>query len=531
MNLTGGLCDRIVLQRDGDGFADARFEGATAASGAVEARVLCDGAVVEGFEWIEVGRAANGRFAGRLQGLRAGGPYEITLRIRHQGEVATTCAVRDVLVGDVWLLGGQSQMQGAGFFSEDSRLEPHPHVRAQYMDDQWDVAREPLHNMEVAVDPVHALIDGGPPTCEPFRQQGPGFSFGLDMQRRAGVPQGLIPCAHSGTSMQQWDPAEVELGGASLFGAMIRRLRHAGGRVKGVIWAQGESDATAECAPHYGARMRAFIEAVRRHAGDPGLPFVMAQIARSGDAGEDRAAWNSIQEQQRRLGDEIHRCALVPTIDLELDDTIHYGGAAQVRLGRRLADAAWSLTGDDQTPRPIRLAKVTLQSNPWRELAVFDVQFHNVVGRLVAGSRPEGFAVLDASGRPLPSLYRTRLHGDRVHLLLYHPARESGSLRPPKPSNLSVASWPMGIQASAPFPASRRTAGTSPARSPAHSRHLASPGRRSGRATRSGPGRRRWPARCRRRTRPGPSGCRSRRWRCAAGAAVPVPRPWGFPFL
>ena len=213
-----------------------RFEGASASSGTVEARVLCDGRVVAGFEWVEVGRARNGRFEGRLQGLPAGGPYEITLRVRDQGAVSGTCAVRDLLVGDVWLLGGQSQMQGAGFFSENSRLEPHAQVRALYMDDRWDVARDPLHNLEAAVDPVRAMIDGGPPTCEPFRQQGPGFSFGLDMQRRAGVPQGLIPCAHGGTSMRQWDPADVEHGGRSLFGAMVRRLRHAGGRVRGAIW-------------------------------------------------------------------------------------------------------------------------------------------------------------------------------------------------------------------------------------------------------------------------------------------------------
>ena len=206
MQIAIGLSDHMVLQRDSDGASDARFEGSCVSAGAVEAHVACGGGVLVGFDWIEVGRARNGRFDGRLCGLPAGGPYDIRLRVRHPGAVAAaTCSVRDVLVGDVWLLGDQSQMEGTGIFSEGSRLEPDARVRALFMHDVWDVAREPLHNVDVAVDPVHAEIDGGCSQREPFRQQGPGLAFGLDMHRRSGVPQGLIPCAHTATADQQSD--------------------------------------------------------------------------------------------------------------------------------------------------------------------------------------------------------------------------------------------------------------------------------------------------------------------------------------
>ena len=40
-----------------------------------------------------------------------------------------------------------------------------------------------------------------------------------EMLRRTGVPQGLIACAHGGTSMAQWSPKLKRLGGDSLYGA------------------------------------------------------------------------------------------------------------------------------------------------------------------------------------------------------------------------------------------------------------------------------------------------------------------------
>ena len=53
------------------------------------------------------------------------------------------------------------------------------------------------------------------------------------------VPQGVICCAHGGTSMDQWSPEGRDLGGdESLYGAMYRRFVHNGSRVKGMFWYQ-----------------------------------------------------------------------------------------------------------------------------------------------------------------------------------------------------------------------------------------------------------------------------------------------------
>jgi len=181
-----------------------------------------------------------------------------------QEAVAST--VEDVLVGDVWILAGQSNMQGVGLLKH--RLPPVDAVRAFYMDDRWAPAEDPIHNLDAAVDSVHVELSGGTrPQPARFTGVGPGVAFGQDMFEATGVPQGLIACAHGGTSMEQWDPALKRLGSRSLYGAMLRRFQKNGSRVAGVVWYQGESDANAEAAPHYTRRMKRLVRAMRAGPG------------------------------------------------------------------------------------------------------------------------------------------------------------------------------------------------------------------------------------------------------------------------
>ncbi len=104
-----------------------------------------------------------------------------------------------------------------------------------------------------------------------------GLSFAVEMVKRTGVPIGLIPCAHGGTSMSQWDPTLKDKGGDSLYGAMIRRFQTIGGKVAGVVWYQGESDASPSAAPKFPTKFEEFVAAVRRDFGQPDLPFYMCR--------------------------------------------------------------------------------------------------------------------------------------------------------------------------------------------------------------------------------------------------------------
>ncbi len=165
--------------------------------------------------------------------------------------------------------------------------------------------------------------------------------FAVTMVESTGVPIGLVACAHGGTSMEQWNPSKKEQGGNSLYGSMLRQVKEAGGKVKGVLWYQGESDALgrAKRRRSYPRVFTDFIASVRSDFGQPELPFYYVQIGRF-VAGADPKGWNAVQDAQRTLPERVPNTAVVSVIDLELDDGIHVGTQGLKRAGQRLAEIA-----------------------------------------------------------------------------------------------------------------------------------------------------------------------------------------------
>lgn len=418
MQITEGLFSRMVLQRNKSNQSRAKFAGTCGAVGILEARVRTCGRTLPGWNWRKVGRAKGRRLSGAVNGLKVGGPYDIDLRIVDRGQTVEELAVKDVLVGDVWILAGQSNMQGIGWLVE--KLKPMQQVRAFYMTDEWDVAVDPLHTLWCAVDPVHG---GNPqaPRVQPDRYNGvgPGVAFGQDLYRRTGIPQGLLCCAHGGTSMSQWDPAFKKAKGHSLYGAMYRRFRKNGGAVAGVFWYQGCSDANPQAAPCYTQKMKKLVQSMRRDLKDAKLPVVAVQISRTTGRG-DGQWWDSIREQQRRLPESIRNLAVVPAIDLPLSDGIHISGKGQQALGKRAAEAMSVLReGRKAGLPPIEIRDIAVKANPISNLGDVIVRFRNVQGALAAPGLPTGFYVDAVTA--MNNHYRVDLEGDKAIIHMGNP--------------------------------------------------------------------------------------------------------------
>jgi len=271
--------------------------------------------------------------------LPTGGPYTLHLR---DGAV-----VDDVHVGDLWLLAGQSNIEGNGEWVDPTPA--HPHVRVLGLDRRWHVAEEPLHEPLHAADAVRlATLDNierrrrdevGPRTIG----TGPGLPFAVALTTATGTPTGLVAAAHDGSTMQEWDPGARDRGGESLYGSTWLQVQAAGGSVTGVIWYQGESDSHPAGAATYGRALTRLIAALRRdfHAST----VIQVQQCRLGVDPQvlvpklpllTDESWSRVRDLQRTGDADV----VVSAVDLSLHDFIHLDRRSVQRLGERLARAA-----------------------------------------------------------------------------------------------------------------------------------------------------------------------------------------------
>ncbi len=408
LQVTEGAADYQVFQRGPANTATLRVSGPAggAAGKTVEARVIAAGQPVSGFDWQAAGKVSDANWSAEVKDLPAGGPYRLELRVAGAAQVT---AVSNLLVGDLWILGGQSNMEGYGRLTPGQLPVPSSRVNSLDMTDTWVTAEDPLHRLPDSVDSVHWRRDAnGQPRrlqgeelrtwiAKRSRGAGVGLPFALEMVSRTGVPVGLIPCAHGGTSMDQWSPGRKDQGGASLYGAMLRRFRLAGGKVRGMLWYQGEAEASVQGAAVFEDKFVQFIQAVREDFDQPDLPFYYVQIGRhTSDA--DQLSWNRVQDIQLKVERRLPNLWMTGCADCELDDGIHIGTDDQRVLGRRLAMLAAG--GTRRGPRPVA---ARLSGN------VVSIEFSEVNDGLTHDGRLTGFVVVDPNGKALPNIFRARV--------------------------------------------------------------------------------------------------------------------------
>lgn len=414
LRVTAGAVDDQVFQRDANGSASIRLSGtADAADGkAVEARLSRKAIALTG--WDQVATISGGHWSGEVRNVPTGGPYRVEFRI--PGANAAT-AVKDLLVGDLWVLAGQSNMEGVGDLVDTEM--PNELVHNFDMADNWMVAEDPLHSLPGAADRVHWRRNAN---REPERLEGQdlrdfirarkkgaglGLPFAVEMVRRTSVPIGLLSCAHGGTSMDQWDPALKYKEGDSLYGSMVRRFRAAGGRVTGLLWYQGESDANPKAAPEFQQKFERFVARVREDFGHPGLPFYYVQIGRHVND-QNQAEWNFVQEAQRLAEATIPKSGMISAIHVSLDDGIHVSTQDHKRLGKAMANLACH----DLFPNIAQCRDLKRGPRPASSTfgdGIVRVAFSGVNGRLRAEGRISGFSIHSSDGKPLPVIFKARV--------------------------------------------------------------------------------------------------------------------------
>ena len=362
-----------------------------------------------------------------VENLAVGGPYTIRVHDRRRSATALM-EFHDVLVGDIWVLGGQSNMFGADIVKENLPAIPGINMldlRHFDRDAHWSAAVPPIHRIPDQFAPFTLKSQHPEYTDEKIREiitnRRPvggidgSYFFARKLYAETKVPIGLIPCA-TGGSLSIWDPNKRV---QNRYGFLLHHVQAVGGRIKGVLFYQGEQDAIfgdeheTVTKPSligpiftYGDRFVAFIEALRKDVHNPDMPVIFAQICRhhNGPAGRGRF-WEMVRDAQRRIPERLSRVHCIPTLDLDVMDGLHLNYDSHRKNGERMARLALQyVLPNAHKKSEIRLKSVTFRASP---KPVIVVKFNGVTGRLRASGRPTGFVLKHrTSGESLDWIYK-----------------------------------------------------------------------------------------------------------------------------
>ena len=286
----------------------------------------------------------DGRWQAELADLGYGGPHILTV-----GQGETHVERKNILIGEVWLCGGQSNMWWPLSDSANSKA-----AIAEAKNDRirlFTVAKQ----KEGVVRPLGKWQMCTPETAAGFSAV--AYHFGKALEKARGVPIGLISSNWGGTRIERWisapaiaaSPSLVAMpkpqGASDLYDTMIAPLMPF--RVRGVLWYQGESNVGDAFA--YRDALPALINDWRRTFDDPELAFCVVQLAPIGkpSATPEEHKRAEIRESQLRAVQRIFRAAMVVTTDLGFEKE-HPPRKAEV--GERLALCARGLAYAEKIP-------------------------------------------------------------------------------------------------------------------------------------------------------------------------------------
>ena len=249
---------------------------------------------------------------------------------------------KNVVVGDVWLCGGQSNMQWevhqcAGA-KEAVESGSNPSIRLFTVPRHGKPTRQP--------NVGGAWAEATPQSVRTFSAV--GYYFGRDVQKAIGVPVGLISSNVGGTTAERWMSQEriegmpdlqgmsFTQGRSDLYNAMIAPLAPFG--VKGAIWYQGESN--ADRPHHYRHVLAHVVKDWRETFGQGDFPFFIVELAPYTPIVKEPVdqEWAVVRESMQWVAANLPAVDTVSITDVGDQHDIH--PSRKQPVGERLARAA-----------------------------------------------------------------------------------------------------------------------------------------------------------------------------------------------
>jgi len=399
-------------------------------------------AVSLGAQRVSATAAADGRWTARLAPLAAGGPYALVIA----GE-RDTVRVRDVMAGEVWVAGGQSNM---GLTLE--RAAGGDTVLPRSADSLLRVFLVGRDTADTALAAVRRGRWARADSAALRNFSAVAYFFARDLRRAMpGVAVGVIGSYWGGTGAAPWasraalervpalrgmllradsvrvdpsrSPPRAQSGGPGgaarnpqhpgvLHNAMIAPLQPYA--IRGAIWYQGEANAGR--ADEYRTLFPTMIADWRAGWGQGDFPFLFVQLPNYlPDTVETlRARWAQLRAAQLHASRVVPNAAMVVTVDLGEPHNLH--PTRKDVVGARLALAARAVAYGE---RNVEYAGPRYESMAARGDSVLLAFTHRGGGlRLAPADSVTGFEVAGADGVWAPA--RAALRGDRV--LVWSPA-------------------------------------------------------------------------------------------------------------
>ena len=263
---------------------------------------------------------ANGRGRWRvdLPAMKADGKA-YTLAVSAGGQ---KIELNDVLLGEVWICGGQSNM-GRPVTGEQVRSADRPKIRLLNISGNTPRKKGIDDTFGWAVCSPEVISQAGDGSREKGRR---GFSevayvFGRGIHEELGVPVGLVQMNCGGSTAKDWTPT-AGVAESLTYDQPMQGLTHKPGvlyevrmrglvpyTARGVVWYQGEDDGRNR---QYAEDFSAMIAAWRRLFGRADLPFYFAQIAQTTYASGMLGVW----EAQRWTMENVPHTGLAVSNDI-----------------------------------------------------------------------------------------------------------------------------------------------------------------------------------------------------------------------
>lgn len=297
---------------------------------------------------VSVKTGKDGKWALKVQTPSAGGPYTVTVS---DGE---KLVFNNVLIGEVWLCSGQSNMEmpmkGFGSQPVEGATDYIVSAKPECPIRMFTVKRVP--SFEVEED-----LPGGS-----WRLHQPdavadcsatAYFFAEMVQRVTGVPVGLVISNWGGTRIEPWlDEATMRANSPEdmyylktknlgdrkpqyfptmLFNSMIAPLIPY--TIKGIIWYQGEANRLKP--EMYKVLQPAYVQMMRNYWDDQNIPFYFTQIASFNYRNPTATDAAIFRDAQAATLKTIPHSGMAVTLDVGDDDCIH--PAKKKEVGQRLA--------------------------------------------------------------------------------------------------------------------------------------------------------------------------------------------------